>query len=279
MRLLETTQSLQQWRTESGMSTGVLGFVPTMGALHQGHISLLKKAKEQCAGVLVSIFINPTQFNNPDDLKKYPRILEKDLQLLENHDCDAVFVPSESAIYPTGLNVSQWDFGLLSNSLEAHYRPKHFDGVLTVVKRLFELVQPQLAFFGEKDFQQLCLIRAMTEFERLPVKIISCPTMREADGLAMSSRNLRLSAEERKVAGRISQVLGWAVSQKERIPPRELAGSALGLLSQTRGLRPEYFEIVDSETFEPLLAWDSSSPIALAAAYVGSVRLIDNMWL
>ena len=248
-----------------------------MGALHAGHVSLVEIAKKRCNFVVASIFVNPTQFNNPDDLLKYPRILEKDIELLEQARCDAVFIPEEKEIYPDGRKVQSWDFGTISHVLEAHYRPGHFDGVLTVVKRLFEIVNPQLAFFGEKDFQQLSLIRKMTEQERLGIEIVSCPTVREIHGLAMSSRNLRLTSAERISSLNISKVLYEMKALRNRFLPHALSEYGKEKLSKAGGLKLEYLEIVDAESFEVIADWNAASPIALVAAYAGDVRLIDNM--
>ncbi len=277
--VFESITSVRTWEQEMHRAGKVIGFVPTMGALHSGHISLINRARDHCDIVIVSIFVNPTQFNNPDDLKKYPRIFEEDLQLLEVANCDVLFYPSVKEIYPTPM-MSSWDFGLLSNTLEGHYRPGHFDGVLTVVKRLFEIVQPDIAYFGEKDFQQLSLIRAMTQKEKMPLEVVGCPIIREIDGLAMSSRNTRLNEHDRHIASKISEVLFAMKASGKEHSPAILVKKALENLDAIEGISPEYLQIVDADTFKPVHAWeDSSAPIALMAAFVGDVRLIDNMWL
>lgn len=256
-----------------------MAFVPTMGALHPGHASLVEKGKSLADNVLVSIFVNPTQFNNAHDLANYPRTEQEDLKVLEAIGCDALFIPEVQEIYPTPQK-GHWDFGLLSTSLEGHYRPGHFDGMLTVVKILLETVRPSIALFGEKDFQQLALIRAMVRECGLPVRIVGCPTVREADGLAMSSRNLRLTQAERLQALSISTVLLRLPALRHQMGPQQLRAWAWKQLRDAEGVSPEYVEIVDAETFQPLLSWEQAAlAVALAAAYVGDVRLIDNVKL
>lgn len=277
--VFESITSVRTWEQEMHLAGKVIGFVPTMGALHPGHISLINKAKEVCDVVIVSIFVNPTQFNNLDDLKKYPRTLVEDLQLLNQSTCDVVFFPPFEEIYPKPLK-RRWDFGLLSSSLEGYYRPGHFDGVLTVVKRFFEIVCPDHAYFGEKDFQQLSLIRAMASKEGLPITVIGCPIIRESDGLAMSSRNTRLNKHERRVAANISQVLFNIKEKGKQQSPVTLEQEAMSMLCAIEGISLEYLKIVDADNFTPLTSWnDSSNPIALVAAFVGDVRLIDNILL
>lgn len=256
-----------------------IGFVPTMGALHQGHLSLIAKAGSECDIVVASIFVNPTQFNNPDDLKKYPRTVERDLELLGNQGCDVVFIPSVEEMYPTPYK-GHWDYGILSSSLEGHFRPGHFDGVLTIVKRFFEIVEPTKAYFGEKDFQQLAHIRRMAREEMPQIAIVGCPTTREEDGLAMSSRNMRLTPEERETALNISRILFEMKDKKADLSPAELEDYGRTQLDLIPGLRLEYLEIVDASTFAPVPDWDELfNPIALVAVYIGDIRLIDNLSL
>lgn len=277
--VFESITSVRTWEQEIHLAGKVIGFVPTMGALHPGHISLISKAKEVCDVVIVSIFVNPSQFNNPDDLKKYPRTFEEDLELLNQSSCDIVFFPTVEEIYPKPLKIS-WDFGLLSNSLEGYFRPGHFDGVLTVVKRFFEIVRPDFAYFGEKDFQQFSLIRAMASKEGLPITVVGCPIIRESDGLAMSSRNTRLNKHERRLAVNISKVLFNMKEKGRQQSPVTLEQEAMSMLSAIEGISPEYLKIVDADSFAPLTSWkDSNKPIALVAAFVGDVRLIDNILL
>jgi pantoate--beta-alanine ligase len=277
--VFENITSVRQWVTSQKLRGKVIGFVPTMGALHPGHISLISRAKEECDLVVMSIFVNPTQFNNPDDLLKYPRTFERDLELLDGSGCDVVFFPSIKEMYPVPEK-HHWDFGVLSNSLEGHFRPGHFDGVLTIVKKFFEIVRPDKAYFGEKDFQQLSLIKAMTAFEELPVEIVSCQIIRENDGLAMSSRNMRLSPEERIKARGLSKALFSMAERKQEHTPKELKAFGEFLVLREGEVILEYLEIVDTVTFIPLESWqDSKAPIVLLAAYVGSIRLIDNLKL
>lgn len=260
---------------KSGGST--VAFVPTMGALHSGHISLITAAKGQNRLVVASIFVNPTQFNNPSDLKHYPRTESADVVLLEAAGCDVVFMPEVDEMYPSA-HKGHWNYGILSSSLEGHYRPGHFDGVLTIVKRLFEAVEPDLAYFGEKDFQQLAHIQRFVREEMPSIKIIGCPTMREDDGLAMSSRNLRLTPEQRQTAKVISKILYDMLEKKYDFAPSELEMYGRTQFELTHGIELEYLEIVDAKTFAPVPDWDDLfDPIILVAAYVGEIRLIDNM--
>ncbi len=261
------------------LSGRTVGFVPTMGALHRGHITLVEQAQRHCERVVVSIFVNPTQFNNSDDLKHYPRTLEKDAEMLMSAKCDALFHPTVGEMYPANEK-RHWDFGALSNSLEGHFRPGHFDGVLTIVEKLFEAVPADKAFFGEKDFQQLALIRRMTNELRLPIEIIGCPLIREENGLAMSSRNMRLSSQEREIASGISKTLIAMSALKGKMLPGELEKYGLSMLASFEGIEPEYLSIVDSETFGVVHDWnEGSEPVILVAAWVGGVRLLDNLKL
>lgn len=277
--VFERISDIRNWvSSKRANSKAVVGFVPTMGALHDGHISLINKAKESCDVVVVSIFVNPTQFNNPEDLKKYPRTFERDKAMLGAARCDAIFFPSVEEMYPT-MDKGHWDFGLLSSTLEGAFRPGHFDGVLTIVKKLFEAVQPDKAFFGEKDFQQLSLIRKMAEFENLKVEVIGSTLIRESDGLAMSSRNMRLDISDRQKATGISRALFAMRDDNRSLTPEELIELGMQILKE-ENIRLEYLSIVEADSFEPLTAWENAQhPIALLAAYVGDVRLIDNIFL
>lgn len=256
-----------------------VAFVPTMGALHQGHISLIRAAQGENSFVLTSIFVNPTQFNNLSDLEKYPRTESADIALLEDAGCNALFLPSVEEMYGD-LEKGHWDYGILSSTLEGFYRPGHFDGVLTIVKRFFEIIEPELAYFGEKDFQQLAHIARLVKDEMPHIKVIGCPTLRDPDGLAMSSRNLRLTSEERLISLNISRILFDLKDKKADLAPAELEEYARTQFELIHGLDLEYFEIVDASTFAPVPDWDDVfSPVALVAAYVGEVRLIDNIRL
>ena len=255
------------------------GFVPTMGALHEGHLSLIRCSLRQDPVTVVSIFVNPTQFNDPEDLKKYPRRTEEDLALLEQvlRPDDIVFLPEEKTIYPEP-DRRRFDFGHLDKVLEGEFRPGHFNGVAQVVSRLFEIVRPSRAYFGLKDFQQLAIIRRMTAMLALPVTIISCPIVREEDGLAMSSRNLRLGKEEREQAPRIYRTLQAAISLKGNMTVPELEQWVKEKIQEAPRLKVEYFRIVHADTFRPVKDWNEPGPKqGLAAVWAGDVRLIDNV--
>jgi pantoate--beta-alanine ligase len=256
-----------------------VGFVPTMGALHEGHLSLLKSAKKQCDIVVVSIFVNPTQFNDPSDFEKYPRNLDLDQQRLMERGCDVLFTPSREEMYPKE-HKEVYDFGRLSEVLEAAYRPGHFDGMATIVKRLLTVVEPDVAFFGEKDFQQLSIVRSLVKEERLNVDIVGCPIIREDSGLAMSSRNERLTPSEKETAVALSQTLFAMAEQVGVKSPLELEQWGREQLKNAYSLRLEYLAVVDADTFKGISSWEETqNPLALVAAYVGEIRLIDNLKL
>ncbi len=275
--VFEKITGVRRWSEDLHAKGESVGFVPTMGALHQGHMSLIDRAKDACDHVVVSIFVNPTQFNNSEDLANYPRTYDHDIGLLKSVGCDALFYPSIPEMYPKPEK-KHWDFGLLTSSLEGFYRPGHFDGMLTIVQKLLEIVSPKQAFFGEKDFQQLALIRKMVEVESLPVEIVGCPIVREHDGLAMSSRNVRLNEKQRIEALAISRTLRRVNEESAFSNPQELVRRGMELLSDAPGVRLEYFAIVNAATFEPLTEWpENEEAVALVAVYIGEIRLIDNM--
>jgi pantoate--beta-alanine ligase len=254
-----------------------IGFVPTMGALHEGHISLLSKSMEENDLSVCSVFVNPIQFNNSSDLEKYPRNLDDDIQKLEDAGCDMVFAPTVEEMYPDAVKES-YDFGPLEHVMEGEKRPGHFNGVAVVVNRLFEICLPHRAYFGEKDFQQLLIIRELVRMKKLNVEIIGCPIIREADGLAMSSRNMRLSPEERKLAPVIFQTLSWIKSQAGKADIDFLIEEAGNRLNQYDAITVEYVKIVDEHSLMPIHQWDSSGDIrAFVALFLGEVRLIDNL--
>ncbi len=273
-KIAEVKKYLESVRN-SGKS---VGFVPTMGALHEGHTDLVKRSVAENDITGCSIFVNPIQFNNQDDLLKYPRTLEKDLEMLEEAGCGLVFVPSVEEMYPEKVS-KVYDFGELDKVMEGAHRPGHFNGVAIVVKKLFDIFQPHRAYFGEKDFQQLRIIQALVRMEHIPVEIVPCPTVREPDGLAMSSRNRRLSAEERNLALEIYRTLLNAkklAGKKQVGELKELCRKNL----EEKGFLPDYFEISDAETLQPINNWqDAPEVIACVAAFLGPVRLIDNMIL
>ncbi|MBV6427855.1 MAG: Pantothenate synthetase [Haliscomenobacter sp.] len=280
MYLLKRARDLQQFlRTirEEGKS---IGFIPTMGALHPGHLSLVDRAKQDRHFTVCSIFVNPTQFNDPKDLDLYPRTPGKDIRMLASVGADLVFMPPPGEIYPpglkTGLDVS---FGLLDKVMEGEFRPGHFQGVAQVVKRLLDLVGPEALYLGQKDFQQVALLRNMVQQLALPVRIVMCPTLREADGLAMSSRNVRLSPELREKAPILFETLTATKDMLEDFHPEEIEHFALGRLS-IPGFKPEYFEIVDGNTLQPVEdAAQTNYIVACTAVWAGNVRLIDNLIL
>lgn len=258
-----------------------LGFVPTMGALHKGHLSLVEQAAKENEMVVVSIFVNPTQFNNPEDLKNYPRTLDADLKLLDAFRPGFVFAPSVEEIYP-GLNEPDIEvpLGFLEETMEGKHRPGHFKGVVQVVARLFDIVKPDKAYFGEKDFQQLAVIREMTLQLGLPVKIKSCATLRETDGLAMSSRNVLLNPEQRNAASRISKALFFVRDNWQHFTVSDICTEAISRIESGGLMKVEYLEIADSETLKPVIDWQQSiAPRIFTAVQVGKVRLIDNVGL
>lgn len=270
----DITSQLKKLR-KPGTSTG---FVPTMGALHEGHISLLKKSKQICEISICSIFVNPTQFNNPDDFKKYPVTLEHDIFILEKNGCDILFIPDVNEIYPEGtISKKYFDLGNLETILEGKFRPGHFQGVCQVVNRLLEIVYPTHLFIGQKDYQQSMVIKKLLELEHLNIELIICSTLREENGLAMSSRNLRLSKQQKEQAAEIYKTL---INIKNKIKPgslNHLKEEAKEYLSK-KNFNPDYVEIADANNLNPVNEWNGSSDlIALAAAFVHEVRLIDNI--
>lgn len=274
--VFEHITDVNRWVTQQKESGLTVGFVPTMGALHAGHQSLIALARQHCNVVIASIFVNPTQFNNASDLERYPRTLQTDLDKLAAAGCDAAFCPSVEEMYPKS-DKGHWDFGPLSNSLEGKFRPGHFDGVLTIVRKLFAAIQPDKAFFGEKDFQQLALIRRMTCDERLPIEIIASPTIREANGLAMSSRNMRLNEAEIRLAAHISRILFATTENARSKDPRDIVQEALRKFAAFEEIQIEYVELVEANTFNPVVLWPDSPCVLLVACFIGDVRLIDNV--
>jgi len=254
-----------------------VGFVPTMGALHKGHISLVEKAVNENDIVVVSIFVNPTQFNDPKDLERYPRTIEADLRLLEKTGCNLVFAPDVKEIYPEP-DTRKFNFGALETVMEGKHRPGHFNGVAQVVSKLFDIVQPDQAYFGLKDFQQLAIIKNMVSQLNLSVKIISCPIIREESGLAMSSRNELLSIEERKNAALISETLFEAKKLKDKNDVKTVAAWIEENINKNAFLKVEYVEIVDAATLQAVKSWDEAGEIVCCVAvFCGKVRLIDNV--
>lgn len=279
MIIVKTKQELELLRRNLASN---VGFVPTMGALHDGHLSLVAASKQQTAFTVTSIFVNPTQFNDPKDYDNYPIDTVADLEKLKQAGCDLVFLPSREEIYrdieedPTYIH----DFGHLERVYEGAYRPGHFRGVGQVVHLLFEAVRPTMAFFGEKDFQQLQVIKTLVKKLNLPIDIKGLPTIRETDGLAMSSRNRRLSSEERSESIMLFEALTFARENITHLSPDSIKHEVQKRFEHSSILRLEYFDIIDSEKFIPLTAIsDTSLPHAIIAAYAGKVRLIDNLAL
>jgi pantoate--beta-alanine ligase len=278
MYVFHSVSDTRQWLAGERTMGKSIGFVPTMGALHQGHLELVIRACRENDISGCSIFVNPIQFNNADDLIKYPRPLEDDLRLLEGTGCDIVLMPSVEEMYPEPVT-KKFDFGPLERVMEGAHRPGHFNGVAVVVEKFFDIFTPDRAYFGEKDFQQLRIIQSLVKMEKIPVEIVPCSTVREADGLAMSSRNRRLSAEERAVAPLIYQALLNAKDLANKSPVSEVKKISIAMM-ESKGFRVDYFEIANAETLQPVESWEETSRvIACVAAFLGSVRLIDNMIL
>jgi pantoate--beta-alanine ligase len=276
MKLVNSTKELKNFLQMDRRCGRSIGFVPTMGALHEGHLSLVKRCVDENAVTVVSLFVNPTQFDNRKDLDSYPRTPEKDCALLEPAGCDYVFVPSVEEMYPEPDRRS-FDFGVISQVMEGRCRPGHFNGVAQIVSKLFAAVEPGKAYFGEKDFQQVAVIRALVEQLRLPVEIVACPILREADGLAMSSRNTRLTAEQRQKAYLVAQTLKESTTFVSGKCVEEVIAYVVDTL-RVAPFRVEYFEIVDGHTLLPVGKWtDTAYPIGCIAVYCGEVRLIDNV--
>lgn len=276
MNKIEVVEELEQFISDVKSNGKTVGLVPTMGALHEGHLSLVELAKAKCDVVVVSIFVNPTQFNNAADLEKYPRTLENDIALLEPHGVDLIFVPSVDEIYPSNYKVDAIDLGELDRVMEGEHRPGHFQGVVQVVKRLFEIVQPNFAFFGQKDFQQVAVIKFMVDYFKLPVAIVECPIIRSDKGLALSSRNMRLSTEEKELALVIYKTMMQIQEQTSDFTPSEWMKKGADLID-AGGLQTEYLEIVHPQTLQKLTDDWGDGAVCCVAAYCGTVRLIDNM--
>lgn len=277
MNIYKTAEELRSFVTEERKQGHRIAFVPTMGALHEGHLSLVRRALKENDCCIVSVFVNPTQFNNPRDLETYPRTLDADSRLLASIGTTALFAPEVETIYPEP-DTRVFHVGAVAEVMEGKYRPGHFNGVMQVVSRLFDLVQPDCAYFGEKDFQQIAVLRAMAREIKSPVEIIACPIVREEDGLARSSRNTLLSEEGRAQAPNIYRILSESRTWSKELSPKEVIERATQLLDAIPTLRVEYFEIVDADTLQPITRWeDSPKPHGCITVYCGEVRLIDNI--
>lgn len=278
MLLFKKVADLQKHLDGLRQQGQTIGFAPTMGALHDGHLELIRMANADCDCSVASIFVNPTQFNDPKDLEKYPRTPGRDIALLTGAGCSVLFMPPVEEVYPPGVDLSiRLDFRQLETVMEGKFRPGHFAGMATVVNRLLDIVRPSRLYMGQKDFQQLTIVRDMLRQLGSPIELVMCPTVREADGLAMSSRNVRLTPEMRRAAPQIHETLLWAKAEFRSRPASEVQREALQKLEAT-GFRPEYFEIVDGTSLLPVGHFAQSDfPVACVALFAGEVRLIDNL--
>ena len=277
MKIIDTKSEIENQLQGYRKKGETIGLVPTMGALHEGHASLVKKCAAENDISIVSLFVNPTQFNNKEDLRLYPRTPEKDYELLEKLGVDYVFSPSVDEMYPEEDN-RVFDFGQLDKVMEGEFRPGHFNGVAQIVSKLFTIIKPDNAYFGEKDFQQLAIVRDMVRQLLMPVNVVGMPIIRERNGLAMSSRNQRLSAEQRKNASEIFKVLTESKSLKGEYSPSELTDYVTGSINNVPGLQIEYFQIVDGDNLQQVTEWsDSDYIVGCIAVFCGDVRLIDNI--
>lgn len=281
MIILRTINDVCRYVSEQRDHGASVGLVPTMGALHEGHISLVEKSVSENTVTVVSVFVNPTQFNNPADLASYPRKEEDDIRLLAAAGASAVFVPSVEEIYPGGTEVQEphvFDLGMAAEVMEGKYRPGHFQGVAQIVSKLFRIVMPDRAYFGEKDFQQIAVIRNMIKSEGIDVDIVACPIKRADDGLALSSRNALLSPEERKVAPEIHAALKDSVEYSFSHSVQATHDTVVERLNAIPHLDVEYFEIVDARTLAAIDEWEESPwVVGCITVYCGKVRLIDNI--
>jgi len=278
LEVINTIAALKALLRPGKLAQQKIALVPTMGALHKGHVSLIKIAQRNADTVVCSIFVNPTQFTDPKDLEKYPRPLEHDIEMLQEAGCDIVFMPSVKEMYPVP---EHWhiDLGDAEFLLEGEFRKGHYQGVTQIVKKLFDAVDPDLAFFGQKDFQQVLMIRNMVRHFNLPVEIVSCPIIREDDGLAMSSRNIHLSAADRQNALVLSKALQYVKDNFDKNSVNDLIEKATAIIQGTAGVTLDYFTIANSQTLLPESDKGKKHLVALVAAKVGETRLIDNMML
>jgi pantoate--beta-alanine ligase len=278
MLLIKDIPVLQAYLASRSKAGESIGFVPTMGALHEGHFSLVETALSANACTVCSIFVNPTQFNDPADFEKYPITLDTDIRGLEGAGCSVLFLPTASSLYPGGTGgLETYDLGFLDTVLEGPNRPGHFQGVCQVMRRLLEAVKPQNLYMGQKDYQQCMVVSRLLEIMGASVRLYTCPTLREADGLAMSSRNRRLSEAGREKANGIYQALSLIKKELKAGPVEPVLSRGRALLEE-KGFQPEYLSLADASRLEPVNVWDGKQPlVALAAAFLEGVRLIDNM--
>ena len=277
MEIVHSIKDMQAGLAALRAQGKTVGLVPTMGALHAGHASLIKRSVAENDATVVSIFVNPTQFNDKNDLAKYPRTLEADCRLLEQCGATFAFTPSVEEIYPEP-DTRHFSYAPLHTVMEGAFRPGHFNGVCQIVSKLFDIVKPDCAYFGEKDFQQLTIIREMVRQMKFPLKIVGCPIVREADGLALSSRNTLLSADDRHTAVKISQILFASVEFAASHTVAETQKFVEDSIAAVPGLRLEYFELVDGNTLQKIADWaDTNYVVGCITVFCGEVRLIDNI--
>ncbi|MBB6609519.1 pantoate--beta-alanine ligase [Pontibacter sp. Tf4] len=276
MQVITQVSELRQTMQALRCSGKSIGFVPTMGALHEGHLQLLRASVKDNDITVCSIFVNPTQFNNPDDYKLYPRTLEADIELLQTTGCDFIFSPSPEAIYPQHTML-QFSFGKLEQVMEGAMRPGHFNGVATIVGKFFNMVQPHKAYFGQKDLQQVAIVRQLIVGLGFDIELVCYPTVREADGLAMSSRNKRLNAEQRQTAVSLHEALELAKAQLKTQPVATIKTAVADYLNNKPEVELEYFEIADPLNLQPVETIAEGEVALCIAAFVGPVRLIDNL--
>jgi pantoate--beta-alanine ligase len=278
MIIFKQAEQLSRYLEQQGSMQTITGFIPTMGALHEGHIALVKEAQKHTDITVCSIFVNPTQFNDPKDYQKYPNTLDKDIYKLEAAGTNILFLPGVEEMYPDGTQqLEQYPLGFLETILEGQYRPGHFQGVCQVMSRLLQMVKSRQLFMGQKDYQQCMVVKWLIEYLQLDTVLIPCPTIREPDGLAMSSRNMRLPQTDRQKATTIYKTLDHIRQHIQPGPLQPLLTEAQALLEQ-QGFRIDYVAVADANTLAPTDRWDGSQPlVALVAAFLGEVRLIDNM--
>lgn len=280
MYIFHKSEALKGYLDQQKAAGRSSGFVPTMGALHQGHLSLIRQARSENGIAVCSIFVNPTQFNDPQDLARYPRTTEADIALLIEAGCDVLFLPEVAEVYPDGQQLEErYELGYVETVLEGAFRPGHFQGVAQVVERLLRLTAPDRLYLGQKDYQQCMVLKRLIELKQLPVTLHIVPTSREADGLAMSSRNRRLNEPQRTLAGLLYQCL-VSIQVKKSLQPFAIVQKECRDILEKKGFRPDYIQLADADTLELLEEYDADRRVvALIAAFIGDVRLIDNLVL
>lgn len=277
MKIIRKVEELKKALAAYKADGKTVGLVPTMGALHAGHVSLIDRARKENDVVVVSVFVNPTQFNNPEDLRTYPRTEEADCVKLEVAGVDYAFIPEVEEMYPQP-DTRVFDLGPVAEVMEGKMRPGHFNGVAQIVSKLFAIVEPMRAYFGEKDFQQIAVIRRMVELEGFDIEIVPCPIKREDDGLALSSRNVRLDPQQRAVAPKIHKVLAESVGWAPQMTVSQVKAHVVDDINAYQGMEVEYYEIVNGYDMQPISDWsDTDYPVGCVTVNVGNVRLIDNI--